>query len=129
MTSETTKRGIAETGSAPPFRDAPDPHPSHRPVSRGLKLAGSIVRLIFMCALLVVIVLVARPQSETIWTAYETPADLVRMALGLAAGIWIVVHLFIPPRDPSAYRTWIYLGLVLLPLALIYAIVMWDMPS
>ena len=116
MTSEMTKQGVAETGS-------------HRPVSPGLKLAGGIVRLIFMCALLVVIVLVARPQSETIWTAYETPADLVRMALGLAAGIWIVVHLFIPPRDPSAYRTWIYLGLVLLPLALIYAIVMWDMPS
>jgi hypothetical protein len=98
-------------------------------VPAGLKLAGGIVRLIFMCALLVVIALVARPQSETIWTAYETPADLVRMALGFAAAIWVVVHLFIPPRDPSAYRTWTYLGLILLPLALIYAIVMWDMPS
>jgi hypothetical protein len=129
MLSETTKPGVAETNGVPPLSGAPDPHPSRRPVSPGLKLAGSIVRLVFMCALLVVIVLVARPQSETIWTAYETPADLVRMALGLAAGIWIVVHLFIPPRDPSAYRTWIYLGLILLPLALIYAIVMWDMPS
>ena len=129
MISETTKRDVAGTSSGPPLPGAADPHPSPRPVSPGLKLAGNIVRLIFMCALLVVIALVARPQSETIWTAYETPADLVRMALGLAAAIWIVVHLFIPPRDPSAYRTWIYLGLVLLPLALIYAIVMWDMPT
>lgn len=119
----------SETSGVPPLPGVSNGHPSRQPVSPGLKLAGTIVRLIFMCALLVVIVLVARPQSETIWTAYETPADLVRMALGLAAAVWIVVHLFIPPRDPSAYRTWIYLGLVLLPLALIYAIVMWDMPS
>ena len=108
---------------------APDTQATHPPVPPGLKLAGNIVRVLFMCALLVVIVLVAWPQSETVWTAYETPADLARMALGAAAGIWIVIHLFIPPRDPAAYRTWIYLGLILLPLALIYAIVMWEMPS
>lgn len=115
MVSETTKQGGAETSSA-----------SRRMVSPGTKLAGNVVRVLFMCALLGVIALVARPQSETIWTAYETPADLVRLVLGIAAGIWIVVHLFIPPRDPAAYRTWIYLGLVLLPLAAIYAVVMWE---
>jgi hypothetical protein len=106
----------------------PDTHPSRRPVSPGTKLAGAIIRVAFMCVLLGVIALVARPQSETIWTAYETPADLVRVVLGIAAGIWIVVHLFIPPRDPAAYRTWVYLGLMLIPLAVI-AFVMWDMPS
>jgi hypothetical protein len=105
---------------------APDTPTSQRPISPGLKLAGNLFRLLFMCALLGVIALVARPQSETIWTAYETPADLVRLVLGIAAGIWVVVHLFIPPRDPAAYRTWIYLGLVLLPLAAIYAFVMWE---
>jgi hypothetical protein len=102
---------------------APETPLSHPPISPGLKLAGNIFRLLFMCALLGVIVLVSRPQSETIWTAYETPADLVRLVLGVAAGIWVVVHLFIPPRDPAAYRTWIYLGLVLLPLAAIYVFV------
>src|ERR1700692_4853844 len=105
---------------------APDTPLSRRPVSPGMKLAGGVVRVAFMCALLVVIVLVARPQRETIWTAYETLGDMVRMALGFAAVVWILVHLFIPPRDPSAYRTWIYLGLVLVPLAVIYAIVMWQ---
>ncbi len=115
MVSETTEQGVADRKGA-----------SRRPVSPGTRLAGNIVRVLFMCALLLVIALVARPQSETIWTAYETPADLVRMALGLAAAIWIVVHLFMPPRDPAAYRTWTYLGLVLLPLAVIYAVVMWE---
>jgi hypothetical protein len=94
-------------------------------ISPGLKIAGATVRTLFMCLLLVVIVLVAGPQNETVWSAYETPGDLVRMALGLLAGIWILVHLFIPPREPAAYRTWLYLGLVFVPLAIVYALVMW----
>jgi hypothetical protein len=90
-----------------------------------MKLAGTIVRVFFMCVLLAVIVRVAMPQSETIWSAYETPNDLVRMILGLAAGIWILIHLFIPPKDVAAYRTWLYLGIVLLPFAVVCAIVIW----
>jgi hypothetical protein len=97
-----------------------------RPVTTATKVAGGLIRIVFMCALVAVIVLVSWPQSETLETAYETPGDLARLALGLAAGIWILVHLFIPPRDPASYRTWVYLGLVLIPLALIYALVMWP---
>jgi hypothetical protein len=78
-----------------------------------------------MCILLAVIIRVSSPQNETIWSAYETPEDLLRMALGLAAGVWILIHLFIPPKDAAAYRTWLYLGLVLLPLAAICAFVIW----
>ncbi|HUI97026.1 MAG TPA: hypothetical protein VLX44_14815 [Xanthobacteraceae bacterium] len=99
--------------------------PSARDISPRLKLAGSVVRGVFMCLLLVVILRVSRPQSETIWTAYDTPADLARLALGLAACGWIVVHLFIPPRDVSAYRTWLYLGLVLVPFATLCAVLVW----
>ncbi len=79
----------------------------------------------FICLLLAVIVRVASPQNETVWSAYETPGDLVRLGLGLAAGAWIVVHLFMPPKDAAAYRTWVYLGLVLVPFAIICAIVVW----
>ncbi len=96
-----------------------------RSFSPALKLAGGVVRALFMCVLLAVIVRVASPQSETVWSAYETPDDLVRMALGLAAGIWVLVHLFMPPKDPAAYRTWLYLGIVLLPFAIVCAIVIW----
>jgi hypothetical protein len=118
-----TKREAASPQG--PFEAAPDAQVTNRTVSPGLKLAGTVFRTLFMCLLLVVIVLVSKPQSETIWSAYETPGDLVRMALGLAAGAWTVVHMFIPPREPSAYRTWIYLGLVLIPLAIFYLAVMW----
>lgn len=90
-----------------------------------LKLAGAVVRALFMCLLIALILRVSSPQSETIWSAYETPGDLVRMALGLAAGGWILVHLFIPPKDPASYRVWLYLGLVLVPFTIVCAIVVW----
>ena len=91
----------------------------------GLRLAGIFLRSVFVAALLVVTLRVALPQSERIWSAYETPGDLIRIALDLVAGIWIVTHLFMLPKDPEAYRTWVYLGLVLAPLAVICAIAVW----
>ncbi len=96
-----------------------------RELSPATKLAGAVVRVLFMCVLLAVILRVAAPQNETIWSAYETPNDLIRMVLGLAAAVWILVHLFMPPRDAGAYRTWLYLGIVLLPFAIVCAVVIW----
>jgi hypothetical protein len=45
--------------------------------------------------------------------------------LGLAACAWLVVHLFILPKDPESYRTWLYLGLAVLPLSVLCAFVVW----
>ena len=98
---------------------------AHRDISPRLKLAGAVIRGVFMCLLLVVIFLVSRPQNETIWTAYDTPGDLVRLVLGLAAGGWVVVHLFIPPRDEAAYQTWLYLGIILVPFVIVCAVFVW----
>ncbi len=72
-----------------------------------------------------VIVRVSAPQSESIWSAYETPGDLIRLALGVAVGVWILFHLFMLPEDAEGYRTWVYLGLAVVPLALICAIAVW----
>jgi len=37
----------------------------------------------------------------------------------------MVIHLFILPKTAEGYRTWVYLGLVVVPLALAVAIVVW----
>ena len=37
----------------------------------------------------------------------------------------MVIHLFILPKTAEGYRTWVYLGLVVAPLALVAAIVIW----
>jgi hypothetical protein len=94
-------------------------------ISPRLRIVGATLRTIFILAILVIIVEVSLPQSETIWTAYDTPADLVRMALGLVVGIWIAVQLFIMPKDAQGYRTWLYLGVVGVPFALICAAALW----
>ena len=68
---------------------------------------------------------VSSPQSESVWFAYDTPGDLIRLALGLAVFLWILFHLFMPPKDAEAYRIWLYLGLIVAPFVLAVAIAVW----
>src|SRR5262245_35264471 len=58
-------------------------------ISIGMRIAGIFLRALFIGTLLVVVARVSFPQSESIWSVYETPGDLVRLALGFAAGVWI----------------------------------------
>ena len=95
------------------------------PVPPGLRIAATLLRTIFIFTLIAVAVRVSLPQSETIWTAYETPADLIRFMLGLALCIWLGSQLFRGPRDTQGYRTWLYLGLVAVPFALICLFAIW----
>ena len=107
---------VAESGPNPAVES---------PIPLGLRLTGIFLRSVFVAALLAVTVRVALPQTEKIWSVYETPGDLIRLVLGFCAAVWIIAHLFMLPKDADAYRTWVYLGLVLAPLALIVAIAVW----
>jgi hypothetical protein len=78
----------------------------------GLRILAIVFRALFIGALVAVTKRVSGPQSETLASAYETPGDLIRLALGFAACLWIVMHLFMLPRTAEGYRTWVYLGLV-----------------
>jgi hypothetical protein len=93
--------------------------------SRPVRIAGLILRVLFIAILIAVTLRVASPQSERIWSVYETPGDLIRLALGLSVCLWLAVHVFILPKDAEAYRTWLYLGIAVLPLAALCAIVIW----
>jgi hypothetical protein len=104
-------------------------HPSEANSSaktpNGLRIASMAVRTVFIVLLLLITLRVSMPQSETFWTAYETPADLLRMVLGFAICLWLAIQLFTVPKDASAYRTWLYLGLVALPFAVICIVAIW----
>ena len=91
----------------------------------GLRVLAIVLRALFMGAFAVVVARVSSPQSETIWSVYETPGDLIRLALGFAVCLWIVIHLFMLPRTAEGYRSWVYLGLVVAPLAWAVAIIIW----
>ena len=91
----------------------------------GVWIGGVAVRTIFLVVLTVLTARVASPQIERLSSLYETPDDLIRVALGFAVCVWFVVNLFILPKDTGAFQTWMYLGLAILPLSLLCAIVVW----
>src|SRR5215510_15520028 len=76
----------------------------------GLRIVAMFLRTLFLGALVAITVRISSPQSETIWTVYETPGDLIRLALGFAVCLWIVLHLFRLPKNPEIYKNWVYLG-------------------
>ena len=108
-----------------PMESLPDSALTRSDVPLGLRIAAIALRSVFVCALLVVTVRVSTPQSETIWSVFETPGDFIRVLLGFVTCVWIVAHLFMLPKDFEGYRTWVYLGLALAPLAVACAIAVW----
>jgi hypothetical protein len=94
-------------------------------LSTAVWFGGLTVRTLFIAVLVVITTRVASPQIEHIWSLYETPGDLVRVLLGLGVCVWLIVHIFILPKDRSGYRTWLYLGALLLPLSILCAVVIW----
>jgi hypothetical protein len=107
-------------------RHPPEADTSTSKIPVGLRIVGTLLRTTFIIAVVMVTVRVALPQNETIWTAYETPADLFRMALGLVVCVWVAIQLFTVPKDAQAYRTWIYLGLAAVPFAAICVLAVWH---
>ena len=91
----------------------------------GLRILAIVLRALFIGALVAVTVRVSSPQSETFASVYETPGDLIRLALGFAVGLWVVIHLFMLPQTAEGYRMWVYLGLVVAPLAWAVAFYIW----
>ena len=88
-------------------------------------LGGVAVRTLFLLVLIVITARVASPQIERLSSIYETPGDLVRVLMGAGVCAWFIVNLFILPKDAGAYRTWMYLGLGVVPLAVLCAVVVW----
>ena len=86
---------------------------------------GVLVRTVFLIVLTVITARVASPQMEHFSSLHETPGDLIRVLLGFGVCGWFIVNLFILPKDPGAYRTWMYLGVTVLPLAVLCAVVVW----
>jgi hypothetical protein len=94
-------------------------------IPTGLRILAIVLRALFIAALVALTLRVSSPQSETFSSVPDSPADLIRLALGFAVCLWIVIHLFMLPRTAEGYMTWVYLGLVVAPLAWAVAIIIW----
>ncbi len=109
---------------------------SYRGESRGSERASSessawqrrlalLLRAVLVAVVISIIIRVSLPQSETIWTSYDTPNDLIRLILGGVVLLWIAIHAFKFPEEPAAYRTWIYVSLVAIPLGIVCLLAVW----
>ncbi len=98
---------------------------STRVISDWLRTLGLLLRIAMVVVFILVVFRVSLPQSETIWTSYDTPNDLIRFALGGVVVLWIAIHAFKFPDEPAAYRTWIYVSLVAIPLGIICLLAVW----
>jgi hypothetical protein len=94
-------------------------------IPAALRISGTVLRAVFFACLLAITARVSMPQNETIWTAYDTPGDLVRMALGFVVCVWIVIQFFKAPEEGNAYRTWLYFGLGAVPFAAFCLFAIW----
>ena len=86
---------------------------------------GVAVRTLFLIVLTIMTARVASPEIERLTSIYETPGDLIRVLMGVGVCAWFIVNLFILPKDAGAYRTWMYLGLAVIPLSVLCAVVVW----
>ncbi len=90
-----------------------------------LRWTSIVLRTVLIALLMVLIFRVSQPQSETVWSAYEKTGDLVRLALGLGACLWMLIQVFSLPKDADAYRIWVYLGLIGIPVAMLLVAITW----
>ena len=94
-------------------------------VPTGVRTAGVVLRSLFLIILIVMVARVAAPQHVG-RTWYDVPpGDLIRVVLGFGICALALVDLFILPKEPDAYRTWLNFGVVLVPMLLVFAIAIW----
>jgi hypothetical protein len=90
-----------------------------------MRIFGLILRTVFLILVVVITARVASPQTETLLSAYDTPADLFRIVLGAAVCCLVAVQIFRYSKDPADMRKWVAIGLAAVPLALLCAVVIW----
>jgi hypothetical protein len=47
------------------------------------------------------------------------------LVFGFAICVWLALQLFIVPKDAGAHRTWLYLGLAVVPFVVICIVGIW----
>jgi hypothetical protein len=90
-----------------------------------MRILGLILRTMFLVIVVVITARVASPQTENLWSAYDTPSDLFRIALGATVCVFVAIQIFRYSRDPADLRKWVAIGGAVVPLALLCGAVIW----
>ena len=90
-----------------------------------LKVVSVLLRSAFVLALVVVAARVSAPQAPGVSWSDMPAGDMARVAIGLVFCLCMLRQAIRFPKDAGAYRVWLYLGLVLAPLAAVSLIAVW----
>jgi len=87
--------------------------PPHKRMPVYLKITGTIVRSLFLIVLIGTTALISLPVSITEKTlARFSPADFVRVGLGVVVCLFVAIEIFRRPKDDEGYRVWAFIGLI-----------------
>jgi hypothetical protein len=94
--------------------------------SSGLRVAGIAARSIFIVVFVVVMAHFSTPANiGRGWMVHASAGDILKLAIGWSACVWMLAQVFVVPKDAHGCKTWLYLGPVLAALLIACAIALW----
>jgi hypothetical protein len=113
---------MAQTG-----RSQVSPHP---PVPNAMKFVGTVVRSVFIVTLMAVTWSVSMPQNISATAlAHFSAGDFVRALIGIAVCCGMIVELVRPPKDDEGYKTWVFIGVGLAFVWVIFLVLKLALPT
>ena len=86
---------------------------------------GFILRVALVVSLVILVGHLSMPETKTVWRVYESPSDFFRIICGVVLCAWIAAQLLRAPKDAKSLQTWLYLGLLAVPFALLCIVGTW----
>lgn len=96
-------------------------------VPKYLRVAGALVRSVFIVTLMAITWSVTIPPNAIAFARYSA-GDFIRVAIGIAICVGMTVQLLKQPRDDDAYRVWVYIGIGLALVWLVFVALRWAFP-
>jgi hypothetical protein len=94
------------------------------------KFAGTVVRSVFIVALMAVTWSVSIPQNMSANAiAHLSIGDIVRALIGIAICCGMIVELIRRPKDDEGYKTWVFIGVGLAFVWIIFLVLKLALPT
>ena len=92
-----------------------------------LRVAGALVRSLFIVTLMAITWSLTIPLKATDFAHFST-GDFIRVAIGILICLGMTLELLRQPRDVEGYRTWVYIGVGVAFVGLVFTTLKWAFP-
>lgn len=92
-----------------------------------LRVAGALIRSLFIVTLMAITWSLTIPLKATGFSHFST-GDFIRIAIGILICIGMTFELLRQPKDVEGYRTWVYIGIGVAFVWLVFSALKWAFP-